>query len=243
MGGVAPHPNPLQRRGESIALKIRMSQFSSEVPFKPDYRIILKYFPDLTEDQKNKFSKLYDLYGDWNSKINVISRKDIDFLYERHVLHSLAIAKVISFKPNTKVLDIGTGGGFPGIPLAILFPEVQFYLVDSIGKKIKVVNEIIQPLHLKNVRAEQTRAEDVKGRYDFVVSRAVADMGVIYGWIKNKFNENKFNDLPNGILFLKGGDLSEELSSHRATAQVFDLKAFFEEDFFESKKVVFLPNK
>lgn len=206
-----------------------------------DYSIVLKYFPEINEDQKNKFAQLYELYRDWNAKINVISRKDIDFLYERHVLHSLGIAKVVSLKPETRALDIGTGGGFPGIPLAIMFPEVSFHLTDSIGKKIKVVNGIIRSLGLKNVKAEQVRSEDVKDSYHFVVSRAVADIAVIYGWTKGKILKDQFNDLPNGMLLLKGGDLADELARFGKRANIFELNTLFKEDFFETKKVVFVP--
>jgi 16S rRNA (guanine527-N7)-methyltransferase len=203
--------------------------------------IILKYFPDLTEDQKYKFSILHNLYEEWNNKINVISRKDIESLYERHILHSLAIGKVIQFKPGTRVLDVGTGGGFPGIPLAVLFPEVHFHLVDSIGKKIKVVNEVKAGLGLKNVIAEQNRAENIRGQYDFVVSRAVTRMAPFYSWIRDKFLRENKNDLDNGILYLKGGDLDEELSEVHKPYRLFDIPDFFSEEFFETKKVVYIP--
>lgn len=206
-----------------------------------DISIILKYFPNLTEKQQEQFAKLQPLYEEWNAQINVISRKDIDLLYERHVLHSLGIAKVIQFKPKTNVMDVGCGGGFPGIPLAILFPETNFYLVDSIGKKIKVVNEIAQALGLKNVRAEHKRAEEVKEKFEFVVSRAVTEFPTFYRWIQNKVSKNQFNNLPNGILYLKGGDLTEELKDFQKRIVYYNLKYYFTEEFFETKKVVFLP--
>lgn len=204
--------------------------------------LILKYFPDLTETQIEQFSKLHELYVDWNAKINVISRKDIDELYTRHVLHSLGIAKVIQFNPGASVLDVGTGGGFPGIPLAILFPETNFYLIDVIAKKIKVVNEVAKGLGLKNVRAEQKRAELVKEEFDFIVSRAVTNMSDFVKWIKDKTKKNSTHEMKNGILYLKGGDLAEELADYK-TVQLFDLPNYFEEDFFETKKVVYLPLK
>lgn len=204
--------------------------------------LILKYFPDLTDEQKKQFEALYDLYVDWNSKINVISRKDIEELYVRHVLHSLGIAKVMEFKPNSKVMDVGTGGGFPGIPLAILFPETQFYLIDVIAKKIKVVNEVATAIGLKNVVAEQKRAALVDDEFDFIVSRAVTNMPDFVSWVKNKTKKESMHDLKNGILYLKGGDLTEELAPYR-TAVEYNLQDFFEEDFFETKKVVYLPVK
>jgi 16S rRNA (guanine527-N7)-methyltransferase len=201
---------------------------------------IIKQFPKLTENQVYQFEKLQDLYQDWNAKINVISRKDIDELYIRHVLHSLGIAKVISLKPHSKIMDVGTGGGFPGIPLAILFPEVDFYLIDVIGKKIKVVNEVANALGLKNVKAEQMRAENVNQNFDFIVSRAVTNMPDFVSWIKGKIKKTNANDLPNGILYLKGGDLTEELKNFPKATQ-YNLSDFFKEDFFETKKVVHLP--
>ena len=204
--------------------------------------LITKYFPDLTPQQIEQFKQLQSLYQEWNEKINVISRKDIDELYERHVLHSLSIAKVIQFQPNTSVLDVGTGGGFPGIPLAILFPETQFYLIDAIGKKIKVVQEIALALGLKNVRAEQIRAEKVKEEFDFVVSRAVTQMSQFVPWVRKKIKKESTHTFKNGIFFLKGGDLSEELAPF-ASVQQFNIADFFEEDFFETKKVVYLPIK
>lgn len=203
---------------------------------------ITKQFPKLTENQLHQFEKLQDLYQDWNSKINVISRKDIDELYTRHVLHSLGIAKVITFKPNTKILDVGTGGGFPGIPLAILFPEVDFYLIDIIGKKIKVVNEVASALGLKNVKAEQMRAENVKQDFDFIVSRAVTNMPDFVSWVSGKIKNTDANELSNGILYLKGGDLTEELKNFPKATQ-YNLSDFFKEEFFETKKVVHLPLK
>lgn len=204
--------------------------------------IVLKYFPNLTDSQKEKFEKLEPLYRDWNAKINVISRKDIDELYVRHVLHSLGIAKVMSFEPGTSVLDVGTGGGFPGIPLAILFPETQFYLIDVIAKKINVVNEIASALNLTNVKAEQIRAENIKEEFDFIVSRAVTNMPDFVKWVRKKVKKESVNALKNGILYLKGGDLTEELSVFSNT-QIFNLSEFFEEEFFETKKVVYLPLK
>jgi len=203
--------------------------------------IILKYFPNITPTQQEQFAKLQSLYEEWNAQINVISRKDIELLYERHVLHSLGIAKVIQFNPKTNVLDVGCGGGFPGIPLAILFPETNFYLVDSIGKKIKVVNEVALALGLKNVRAEHTRAEDVQDRYEYIVSRAVTEFPAFYRWVQNKISRKQFNTLPNGILYLKGGDLTEEFKDFKKRVVFYDLKDFFAEEFFETKKVVFMP--
>lgn len=201
--------------------------------------IIEKYFKELNDLQRVQFSQLQELYDLWNSRINVISRKDMDRFYERHVLHSLGIAKVMAFKPGTQVLDVGTGGGFPGIPLAILFPETEFLLVDSIGKKIKVVEEVAAALKLKNVNAMQKRAEEVDRRFHFVVSRAVTEFPVFYGWIKHKFLSDNFNDLPNGILYLKGGNLQEEFGKYYDKARFYALKDFFEEEFFETKKVVY----
>lgn len=203
---------------------------------------ILKYFPSISEIQKEQFAKLDFLYHDWNAKINVISRKDIDELYTKHILHSLGIAKVIKFEPGTYVLDVGTGGGFPGIPLAILFPETRFYLIDVIAKKIKVVQAVAEALELKNVKAEQMRAELVKGDFDFIVSRAVTNMPDFVSWIKDKIKKKSKHELKNGILYLKGGDLTEELKDlPRATE--YNLSDFFENEFFETKKVVHLPLK
>ena len=204
--------------------------------------ILFKYFPDLTDEQKFKFEQLGELYKDWNAKINVISRKDIDFLYERHVLHSLGIAKILQFRDGTKILDVGTGGGFPGIPLAIMFPEVNFYLVDVIAKKIRVVNEVSTALELSNVRAEQRRAGTFDDRFDFIVSRAVTNMPDFVKWIRKNINKKSDHTLSNGILYLKGGDLTEELTLFPKAIQ-YNLPDYFEEDFFETKKVVYLPVK
>ena len=204
--------------------------------------IINKYFTNITDNQRIQFEKLNELYQDWNLKINVVSRKDIDELYLRHVLHSLGIAKVTEFKPGSKVMDVGTGGGFPGIPLAILFPETQFHLVDSIGKKIKVVNEVVAGLGLDNVKTTHSRVEEVKDTYDFIVSRAVAQMETFVRWTKGRIAKQQNHDLRNGILYLKGGDLSEELKLY-TSATIYDLTNYFEEDFFETKKVVHLPMK
>ena len=204
--------------------------------------IIQKYFDNLTEKQLAQFSKLQELYQDWNLKINVVSRKDIDELYLRHVLHSLGIAKIIQFKPGSSVMDVGTGGGFPGIPLAILFPETQFHLVDSIGKKIKVVNEVVAGLGLENVKTTHGRVEDVNETYDFIVSRAVAHMETFVRWNKGKIAKKQNHDIRNGILYLKGGDLTEELKLY-TSATIYDLPDYFDEDFFETKKVVHLGMK
>lgn len=204
--------------------------------------IINKYFTNLTNNQRLQFEKLNELYQDWNLKINVVSRKDIDELYLRHVLHSLGIAKVMEFEPGSKVMDVGTGGGFPGIPLAILFPETQFHLVDSIGKKIKVVNEVVAGLGLENVNTTHGRVEEVKDTYDFIVSRAVAQMETFVRWVKGRISKQQNHELRNGILYLKGGDLSEELKRY-TLATIYDLTDYFQEDFFETKKVVHLPVK
>lgn len=196
---------------------------------------IYSYFPDLTETQKMQFEQLGPLYADWNSKINVISRKDIDNFYERHVLHSLGIAKVMPFKPKTKIMDVGTGGGFPGIPLAILFPECEFHLVDSIGKKIKVVNAVAESLGLKNVKGTWSRAEEIKDKFHFIISRAVTELPEFQKWVKGKFLSESFNDLPNGILYLRGeGDMGYK---------TYELKNYFPQEFFETKKVVFIPSQ
>ena len=203
---------------------------------------ILQYFPSSSEEQIAQFEKLEALYQDWNAKINVISRKDIDELYTKHVLHSLAIAKVQSFEPGTYVLDVGTGGGFPGIPLAILFPETRFYLIDVIAKKIKVVQAVADELGLKNVKAEQMRAENVKGDFDFIVSRAVTNMPDFVSWIKDKIKKVSKHELKNGILYLKGGDLTEELQDFPKAAE-YNISEFFTPEFFETKKVVHLPLK
>ena len=201
-------------------------------------QIINKYFPNLSEEQKSQFQQLETLYKDWNEKINVISRKDIDEFYERHVLHSLGIAKIMEFADGTKVLDIGTGGGFPGIPLAILFPNVEFTLVDSIGKKITVVNAVAESLGLKNVKAYHERAEKIKDKFHFVVSRAVTQMPVFLRWLKGKFEKEQFNPKHNGVLYLKGGDLGEELAGIKC--EIYHLKYQFGEEFFDTKKVVYL---
>lgn len=205
-------------------------------------KLLSKYFPDLTEDQIEKFTLLESLYQDWNLKINVVSRKDIDELYLRHVLHSLGIAKVIEFKDGSQILDVGTGGGFPGIPLAIMFPECSFHLVDSIAKKLKVVNEVVEGLGLTNVKTTHSRVEEIKGNYDFIVSRAVAAMPTFVHWVKGKIAKEQKHDLKNGIIYLKGGDLSEELKDYQTTT-IYNLSDFFEEDFYETKKVVHLPLK
>ena len=202
--------------------------------------LVLSYFPELTEIQKEKFALLEGLYREWNEKINVISRKDMDFFGIHHVLHSLAIAKVIRFKAETRVMDVGTGGGFPGIPLAILFPEVEFYLVDSIGKKIKVVQGVAEALGLTNVRAEQTRVEQTAGGQDFIVSRAVTAFPAFVGVTRNKIRKGGVNDLPNGILYLKGGDFEEEIKAYAGRVKIFSIPEFFKEDFFETKKVIYL---
>ena len=202
--------------------------------------LIYSHFPDLTERQRDQFAALHDLYTEWNAKINVISRKDMESFYEKHVLHSLGIAKVYSFQPGQKVLDVGTGGGFPGIPLAILFPETQFHLVDSIGKKIKVVLAVAEALGLENVRADHGRAEEFKGPYDFVVSRAVTQMQRFIPWIKGKISQKNLDpERVNGLLYLKGGDLAEELGTMKA--RISNLSNVFTSEFFETKKVVYLP--
>ena len=200
---------------------------------------ITKYFPNLSETQIEQFKKLEPLYKDWNAQINVISRKDIDELYIKHVLHSLGIAKVIEFKDKTKILDVGTGGGFPGIPLAILFPNVQFTLVDSIGKKIKVVNEVADRLGLENVKAFHKRAEEVEGQFDFVVTRAVTNIKKFIPWVKGKLLPETENDLKTGILFLKGGDLTTEIKESKKQVHLYPLSDYFKEEFFETKMVVY----
>jgi len=203
--------------------------------------LILTYFPDITDKQKEQFAALGKLYRDWNQKINVISRKDMDAFYIHHVLHSLGIAKVMKFQPGTWVLDIGTGGGFPGIPLAILFPDTNFHLVDSIGKKITVVKDIAKSLKLSNVEAQQVRAEALKRKYDFVVSRAVTRMINFYPWVKGKFKKEDFNAFQNGILYLKGGEVDEEMEELDISYVTYHLEDYFKEDFFETKKVVYVP--
>jgi len=205
-------------------------------------QLIFDYFPNLTQQQQDQFIALEALYQDWNLKINVVSRKDIEELYLRHVLHSLAIAKFISFKPGAQILDVGTGGGFPGIPLAILFPETHFTLVDAIGKKIKVVEEVVAGLGLENVIARHQRVEEDKQQYDFVVSRAVAAMPTFMRWIKGRIKKVSEHPIKNGVLYLKGGDLSEELQDYR-TVQIYSLMNYYKEDFFETKKLVYLPQK
>lgn len=203
--------------------------------------IIFKYFTELSEQQKEQFTKLFELYSFWNAQINVISRKDIDELYERHILHSLAIAKFCTFKKGERVLDVGTGGGFPGIPLAILFPETDFHLVDSIGKKIKVVQEVAQALCLKNVTATHGRAEQIRDKYNFVVSRAVTRLADFYPWVRGKFSSQHINAIANGILYLKGGDLSEEIKEAKLKAELYPISDFYSEEFFETKYVVYIP--
>ena len=203
--------------------------------------IILKYFPELTERQREQFAALLPLYEEWNAQINVISRKDMENFYEHHVLHSLAIAKAIRFAPMTEVLDVGTGGGFPGVPLAVMFPEARFTLVDSIGKKIKVVNDVVERLGLKNTKAMQTRAEQLDGEYDFVVSRAVTTLGEFVLWVKNKISKTQYNSLRNGILYLKGGDLTSELFAFRHKVKTWDIGEWFDGEWFETKKVIYLP--
>lgn len=202
--------------------------------------LLIKYFPSITPQQLQQFNRLPELYHFWNYQINVISRKDIDHLYERHVLHSLGIAKVLTFLPGETILDVGTGGGFPGIPLAILFPETRFHLVDSIGKKIKVVQEVAKALGLKNVTASHQRAEDVPQQFDFVVSRAVTRLKEFYPWVKGKFNKQSQNTLPNGILYLKGGDLAEEIAESGLQVRQYHLKDYFEEEFFATKQVLYI---
>lgn len=204
--------------------------------------LVLKYFPDLSDKQKQQFERLEALYSEWNAQINVISRKDTDNFYERHVLHSLAIAKVIKFTDGTKILDIGTGGGFPGIPLAILFPKCNFLLVDSIGKKIKVVKEVAEALELRNVGARHERSENIKEQFDFVISRAVTAMPKFITWTKGQFLKKNNNSFKNGIFYLKGGDLKEEMAPVKKAVQYFDLSDFYSEEFFETKKVVYVRN-
>ncbi|WP_339647137.1 16S rRNA (guanine(527)-N(7))-methyltransferase RsmG [uncultured Salegentibacter sp.] len=204
--------------------------------------LIKKYFPDLTDDQTAKFTQMESLYKDWNLKINVVSRKDIDEIYLRHVLHSLGIAKIQQFNPGANILDVGTGGGFPGIPLAILFPETNFHLVDSIGKKMKVVNEVVEGLQLTNVKTTNARVEEISGTYDFIVSRAVAAMPTFVHWTKGKIAKKSKHELKNGILYLKGGDLTVELRDY-PKARIYELRDYFGEEFYETKKVVYLPLK
>ncbi|MEQ9290254.1 MAG: 16S rRNA (guanine(527)-N(7))-methyltransferase RsmG [Cyclobacteriaceae bacterium] len=202
---------------------------------------IKKYFPELTPNQIDQFERMGPLYKEWNARINVVSRKDIDELYIRHVLHSLAIARVVQFRPGSRILDVGTGGGFPGIPLAVMFPDVSFHLVDSIGKKIRVVNNVAESLGLRNVEATKARAEEVDAKYDFVVSRAVTRLKPFYGWVKGKFNKESNHELKNGILYLKGGDLQDELKESKLRYKLYDLPQYFSEEFFETKKLVYVP--
>jgi len=204
--------------------------------------LIQKYFPNLSDIQNEQFSKLFELYFDWNAKINVVSRKDIDELYLRHVLHSLGIAKVVEFKDGTTILDVGTGGGFPGIPLAILYPNCNFHLVDSINKKLKVVDGVAESLGLNNVKTSHKRAEEINERFDFIISRAVTAMPSFVGWVKNKVSKKSKHNLKNGILYLKGGDLTEELKNFPKST-LFNLSDYFDEDFFDTKKVVHLSLK
>lgn len=203
--------------------------------------IILKYFPNLTERQREQFAALLPLYEEWNAQINVISRKDMENFYEHHVLHSLAIAKAMPFAPMSEVLDVGTGGGFPGVPLAIMFPDARFTLIDSIGKKIKVVTDVIDRLGLTNSKAMQIRAEQLEGEYDFVVSRAVTTLGEFVPWVKKKISKTQYNQLHNGILYLKGGDLTNELFSFRHKVKTWDISEWFDGEWFETKKVIYLP--
>ena len=203
--------------------------------------LIFGYFPNLTDLQKQQFNALDDCYKEWNSQINVISRKDIDSLYLKHVLHSLAIAKYAEFQPGERILDVGTGGGFPGIPLAILFPETNFVLVDSIGKKIKVVSEVANAIGLKNVEAIHTRAEAVEGKFNFIVSRAVTQLKDFYPWVKNKIKKESINSLPNGILYLKGGDLAQEIKDSGLKPELIAISDYFSEDFFDTKYILHIP--
>jgi len=208
---------------------------------KKPSELIYGYFPNLTDLQKQQFDALDDCYRDWNSQINVISRKDIDSLYLRHVLHSLAIAKYIEFKAGERVLDVGTGGGFPGIPLAILFPQTEFVLVDSIGKKIKVVNEVASSIGLKNVKGIHARAESIEGKFNFIVSRAVTQLKDFYPWVRNKFRKDSINAVPNGILYLKGGDLAQEIEQSGLKPELIPIATYFSEDFFETKYILHIP--
>ena len=206
----------------------------------PYFELIQKYFPELSERQLQQFAGLWDFYHEWNAKINVISRKDIDELYLRHVLHSLSIAKIFKFNSGTEILDVGTGGGFPGIPLSIYFPEVNFMLIDSIGKKVKVVNEAIETLNLKNAHGKQIRAEEIKQQFDIIVSRAVTQLPTFISWVSGKIRKGNSSGAGNGIIYIKGGDLDEELNSISWSQKVYNIQSFFNEDFFETKKVVHL---
>jgi len=203
--------------------------------------LVFGYFPDLTDLQKQQLDALNDLYKEWNSQINVISRKDIDSLYLRHVLHSLAIAKYVQFKSEERILDVGTGGGFPGIPLAILFPQTNFLLVDSIGKKIKVVNEIATSIGLKNVQTKHARAEAIEGKFNFIVSRAVTQLKDFYPWVRNKIQKESVNSVPNGILYLKGGDLTQEIKESGLKPELIPINNYFSEDFFDTKYILHIP--
>jgi 16S rRNA (guanine527-N7)-methyltransferase len=205
--------------------------------------LVESYFPDLSSKQVKQLRQLNDLFLEWNEKVNLVSRKDTDHLEERHILHSLGIAKVISFQKGSKVLDIGTGGGFPGLPLAIIFPETEFLLVDSIGKKINAVNDMIDRLGLENVSAKHERAEKIKGQFDFIVSRAVTALPKFLPWTKGKFREKSRHEIPNGVLYLKGGDLREEIKSAGRKATVYPLRKYFKEEFFETKVVLYLPGR
>ncbi|GAB4401990.1 MAG: 16S rRNA (guanine(527)-N(7))-methyltransferase RsmG [Microscillaceae bacterium] len=207
----------------------------------PTVELIFKYFPDLDETQKARFMQMGELYQDWNQRVNVVSRKDVELLYERHVLHSLSIARLLAFRPSAQVMDVGTGGGFPGLPLAILFPETNFLLVDSIAKKIKVVQDLAQGLGLHNVRALQARMEDIDETFDFIVNRAVAPLKTLLYWTRDKYRKDSYHSLPNGLISLKGGNLQEEIEeADRNDAQVFAIKDFFEEAFFETKQIVYV---
>lgn len=203
--------------------------------------LILKYFPDITDTQREQYAMLYDLYSDWNSKINVISRKDIENLYEHHVLHSLSIAKALRFRAGTKVLDLGTGGGFPGIPLAIMFPDARFKLIDGTGKKIHVVQEVAKTIGLKNCEACQLRGEEERGKYDFVVSRAVMTLPELIRMVKKNIGRTQRNSMPNGLLCLKGGDVSAEIGSFRHIAEVTEISDLFEEEWFKQKNLIYVP--
>lgn len=203
-----------------------------------DSQIIFRYFPDLNEIQRAQIEQLFPLYETWNAQINVISRKDMEHFYERHVLHSLAIAKLLNFAPGTRILDVGTGGGFPGIPLAILFPQCHFHLVDSIGKKIKVVNEVSEALGLTNIEATHCRVEELNKSYHFVVNRAVAAMPLLVSWVRKLISKEQFNPVPNGIISLKGGDLTEELSDLNLHCDQFSISQYYKEEFFETKKIL-----
>lgn len=221
-------------------LTYKMFQFLYFCFINKNVELIQKYFPDCSSHQLQQFEQMGDLYREWNSKINVISRTDIDALYERHVLHALGIAKCVDFLPSASILDVGTGGGFPGIPLAVMFPETRFHLVDSIGKKIKVVKAVADTLGLKNVSAQHTRAEQLTTQYDFIVSRAVAQMGTFVSWVSQNIAPINKHNIPNGILYLKGGDLTQELASF-PKAEITPLSDHFSEDFFQTKSVVYLP--